>query len=342
MSEHPVPLPAAGPVAEPVAHRVAGPAPGPAARPEPVDPSRPFGAHLRMRWWRPLVILPILAVAMFGLQIALTIVVVVFETVAFGRDPSDMSLSPLLLLSTNISLAVLAPLALLLAVRIGGVPWRAVLRVGRSFRWGRMAGYFGLFALLIGAVYGISAIWVPMGEHAPMITATTLGLIAVALLTTPLQAAAEEVVFRGVTTAAVASWIRPAAVALPVGIAASSVLFGLAHGAGDPWLIAYYIAFGLSMALMALISRGLEAPIAFHVTNNLISMVLAALLSGGGGLVIDRSAGAGGPFMLVFIGMDLAAVGIVWLLERRRRAADPARTWSSSPERSDLSPSQTP
>lgn len=304
MSEHPVP--------------VAGGVPSAVA-------TRPFGAHLRMRWWSPLVIIPILVVAMVGLQLALTSVVVILETVAFGRDPADLSLSPLLLLATNLSVATLAPLALLLAARIGGIPWRAVLRGGRTFRWGLLARCLALFALLIGGVYALSAIWVPMGEHAPTITATTLGLLAVALLTTPLQAAAEEVVFRGVITAAVASWIRPAALALPVGIGASSGLFGLAHGAGDAWLVAYYIAFGLCMALMALISRGLEAPIAFHVMNNLVSMVLAALLSGGDGLVIDRSAGAGGPFMLVFIGMDLAGVGVVWLLERRRRAADVAQ-----------------
>src|SRR5690606_37784667 len=58
----------------------------------PVDSSRPFGAHLRMSWWRPLLILPILAVAMFGLQIALTMLVVLVEVLAFGRDPADTTL----------------------------------------------------------------------------------------------------------------------------------------------------------------------------------------------------------------------------------------------------------
>jgi membrane protease YdiL (CAAX protease family) len=88
----------------------------------------------------------------------------------------------------------------------------------------------------------------------------------------------------------------------------------------DPWLLAYYVIFGLSMAAMALISRGLEAPIAFHVMNNLIMMIVGALFAGGEGVVVDRSVGMGGPYMLVFIAVDLVAVALVWLYERRQRS----------------------
>ncbi|MFC0674362.1 CPBP family intramembrane glutamic endopeptidase [Brachybacterium hainanense] len=307
MTTHPVPSPLPGPAPSDAALR----------RAAAVIPGRPFGAHLRMSWWRPLVILPVLAIAMFGVQIVLLMIVVLLEYALTGRDPADPSMTPLMLLATNLSLLVLAPLALLLLVLVGGAPWRSALRLGRTFSWRRLGSLLLVFGVLIGAVYAVTSMIWPLGTT-PVITATTVALIAVALLSTPLQAAAEEVVFRGVITAAIASWVRPARIAIVLGITVSSVLFGLAHGAGDPWLIAYYVTFGLSMALMALISRGLEAPIAFHVMNNVISMVIGAVSAGGGGLVIDRSAGAGGPFMLVFIALDLVAVAIVWLLERRR------------------------
>ena len=149
------------------------------------------------------------------------------------------------------------------------------------------------------------------------------------MLTTPLQAAAEEVVFRGVIGEMVASWIRPASLALVVGIIASSLIFGASHGSVDPWLFAYYSIFGLSGALMARITDGLEASIAFHASNNTLLFIATALTIGDQGLTIDRSAGSGGPFMLVFIALDLVLVAIVWLLEKRRRArsaaTDPAR-----------------
>lgn len=99
----------------------------------------------------------------------------------------------------------------------------------------------------------------------------------------------------------------------------SSLLFGLAHASVDPWLLAYYTLFGACMAAMAVISRGLEAPIAFHVTNNLLMMVMAVLFADGGGITIDRSVGVGGPFMLLLIGVDVAAVALVWWNERRLR-----------------------
>ena len=108
------------------------------------------------------------------------------------------------------------------------------------------------------------------------ITSTTIGLVLVALLTTPLQAAGEELLFRGAMMPLFASWVRAVRPALVLGMIASSTVFGLVHMSVDPWLLSYYAVFGLCMAAMAVISRGLEAPIAFHVMNNLIMMVAAS------------------------------------------------------------------
>lgn len=304
-----------------VPHSAAPVATGPAAVPA-VDDTRFFGAHLRMSWWKPLVIIPVLLIAMFVLQLLFTFVVLLVEMAAFGRDPADASISPLMMIAVNLSLAAVGPLAVLLTALIGRVPWRSVLASPRRMSMHRWGVYFGAFALLVLAALGLSALLAPeaAGLKSFAITGTTIGLILVALLTTPLQAAGEELMFRGALMPAVGSWVRAAKPALIVGMIASSVIFGLVHMSVDPWLLTYYTAFGACMAVMAVISRGLEAPIAFHVANNVIMMVAGALFAGGEAIEIDRSVGMGGPFMLLFIAVDLVAVGIVWLYERRQHS----------------------
>src|SRR5699024_4918472 len=270
------------------------------ARPAPVDDSRPFGAHLRLRWWKPLIIVPSLLIVMVVLQIALSLVALIIESFAFGRDPLDASMSPLLMLAANLSLAAVGPLAIVATALIGRVPWRRLLASPRRMSLRRWGVYFGAFSLLVIIGLAVMQLIDPgsTGLTSFAVTSTTVGLLVVALLTTPLQAAGEELMFRGAVLPLIASWIRAATPALVV---------GLVHLSLDPWLLAYYSVFGASMAAIAVISRGLEAPIAFHVTTNLIMMVLAALFAGGEAVEIDRSVGMGGPFMLGFIAVDLVA-----------------------------------
>ncbi|WP_203798122.1 CPBP family intramembrane glutamic endopeptidase [Actinoplanes couchii] len=59
------------------------------------------------------------------------------------------------------------------------------------------------------------------------------------------------------------------------GILLSSLLFGLAHGLGSPWLLADTILFGLVTAFLTIRTGGLEAAIALHVVNNLAGFTLA-------------------------------------------------------------------
>lgn len=47
-------------------------------------------------------------------------------------------------------------------------------------------------------------------------------------------------------------------------------------------------------------------------------MAIGALFSAGGGIGQDRSAGASGPYMLLFVLAEIVAVLIVWRMEKRR------------------------
>src|SRR5699024_6914941 len=70
---------------------------------------------------------------------------------------------------------------------------------------------------------------------------TTIAFLCVIILTTPLQAAAEEYMFRGVVQRSVGSWFRSHRWGFIVGTAVSATVFSAAHFAGDAWLIVYYL-----------------------------------------------------------------------------------------------------
>ncbi|MCP3426370.1 CPBP family intramembrane metalloprotease [Rothia sp. AR01] len=284
-----------------------------------VDGSRPFGAHLSMRWWVPLVLTIIVVAAIYGLQLLFGALAAIVEFGLLGKDPDDSPLTPLPYLATNLAIILVAPLTLLLLAKMGRVPWRSALSLGRAFSRRRLATYLGLFAALMVLANAAVQLINPSPLSLFAVSGTTITLLAVVVVTTPLQAAAEEIAFRGVLTASYASWVRASGPALIVGITGSSVLFSLVHTSTDPWMILNYLGLGASTAVMALISRGLEAPIAFHVMNNVFAMGIGALFAEGDGIAQDRSAGAGGPYMLVFLVAELVAVAVVWLLEKRRR-----------------------
>lgn len=277
-----------------------------------------------MSWWKPLVIVPALIILMLVIQVIGMFVAGMLEWLVLGNelDPESLQLTPVMMLAVNLSIAAMAPVAIALMRWVGTVPVREQFALARRASWGRLGVYTGMFLALLLAVNAIFVVIDPSSLQALSLSGGVIALLAITVLTTPLQAAGEEVMFRGAIMPSIASWIRPAKVALVVGLVLSSVIFGLMHGSVDPWLLSYYTIFGAAMAAMAVISRGLEAPIALHVVNNVVMMMLAALGTDDGTIAIDRSVGQGGPFMLVFIGMDLVAVALVWLVERRRRAAE--------------------
>ena len=103
-------------------------------------------------------------------------------------------------------------------------------------------------------------------------TDTVRDFVLVIALLTPLQAAGEEYAFRGYLTQAFGGLFR-SRVAAVVG---SSLLFAIAHGAGQSFPIFFdRFAFGLVAGTLVILTGGLEAGIAFHVLNNWLAFGLA-------------------------------------------------------------------
>lgn len=257
--------------------------------PRPVLPpaaQRPYTQLLRgvrHRWWRPLLSLAVvlagvglgLAVTTFAVGVGIALDPVVRAEDLLGPDGIGLLLSRWwVFLANNLFLAALIPVAAL-AVWAGHA-WRPrwVFSVVGRVRWAWLGQAALVSLVLLGAVTGTTflvdgATWDPEPQ-------AVLILVAV-LATTPLQAAGEELVFRGWLSQAVGSWFaRPLAGALVAG-AVSASLFALAHGSQGPFLFADRFAFGVVASVLVWRTGGLEAGIAAHALNNMVILVPVVL-----------------------------------------------------------------
>lgn len=100
--------------------------------------------------------------------------------------------------------------------------------------------------------------------------------LALILVTSPLQAAAEEFFFRGYLQQAIGSLAGRAW----VGVACSALVFAIFHGDQNVALFAHRLGFGLIAGTLVWATGGLEAAIAVHVANNVFAFGYA-LFTGG-------------------------------------------------------------
>jgi membrane protease YdiL (CAAX protease family) len=260
---------------------------------------------------------------------------------AAGRPEVDgvASLGPLADLAMNfLMVAMFLPPVLFAARWIQGRPAGTLASVTGRLRLRLLLTCLGPAAVAV-AVVGV-ALQLPGVDPAPGPDAAFAGwrpfLIAmlVLLAVVPAQAAAEEFVCRGWLLQGVGAWFRGPWIA----IAVQALVFAALHGWGTPWGFADLLVFGVAMGWLTVRTGGLEAAIALHVANNLMSAGFAAAV---GMLTIDETA-ADLPWAMAVI--DMAMIGaytavVWWLTRRRERAAAPLIPLSGSPGRS---PSESP
>lgn len=288
---------------------------------------RPFGIHVTVRWWQAALIVVLTPVLFLVLQIALHELLVV--PIDGRADPNRPEVTPLGLASGGLSTALTALVLVAVLSRWADVPWRVIFRGHGRFDWRR----FGLTmlgaALLVGIANLVISVVAPdsTGRTSFEFTAVTALVLAVTLIATPLAAAGEEVIFRGVVMPAVGSWFKNTIAALLVAVLISGVLFTAIHVSASPWFIAYCMVISVATAAMGVITGGLEAAIAFHVTNNVFVQILNTLFAGDSSSVIDRGTSSPlGAELSILMLMNVAVVGFVWLTERsRKRPRSPRR-----------------
>lgn len=179
--------------------------------------------------------------------------------------------TPVGMLGANLGLATLIVISAVLLPLVHQVNPRWLISVESHVRWRYLAICLALGLVAPVLIQGLSTVveGVPefkLNEHFWL-------FLIVIILTSPLQAAAEEVFFRGYLLQALGS-----VMANPwFGIVVSSLIFALFHGVQNPALFVDRLAFGLLAAILVWRTGGLEAGIGAHVANNVLAYLLAGL-----------------------------------------------------------------
>ncbi|MCU1545443.1 MAG: family intrarane metalloprotease protein [Homoserinimonas sp.] len=275
------------------------------------------------RWWKPLVT-GVIAVA-FYLIFTVSILVFFFGlSFAFPDnvgDPFDALVNggvvdlsdPVVLLFTLGSVAIMLPALLLATAIMGARPLGLLSSVTGRLRWRWMLRLVVPALLTFSASFALYLLILPplVGEPlpAPDVSDRTWILLVIVLLLVPLQATAEEYVFRGYLMQTIGGWLRHPlfAILLPV------PLFVLGH-LYDIWGLLDVAVFGVFAAWLTVRTGGLEAAIVVHVVNN------ASLFALGAFGLIDMNAAAGSPIGVVVTAGTLALYSWVVLRQARKQS----------------------
>jgi membrane protease YdiL (CAAX protease family) len=178
---------------------------------------------------------------------------------------------PVGLLASNLGIAALIPISLALVLVVHHARTRWLFSVLPGIRWRFLLACLATSAVVFVAVQAALEAYASSGPVAPQ--ARFGAYLAVILLTSPIQAAAEEIFFRGYLMQALGSFV-----AKPwFGVVTSALVFALLHGTQNLALFVNRLAFGLLAGLLVWWVGGLEAGIAAHVLNNLVAFVWAGL-----------------------------------------------------------------
>ena len=301
----------------------------PALRPAlPTEPRDYFAFWRapRYRWWKSLLAIALALGVMFVISgIAGAIGMAIdhvdpFEVVRTNQIP----VGPGLFIANNISLGLAIPVAMLTAwVCVQQRP-RWLTSVTGGMRWGWFWLLIAILTPLWAVLIGIGLMMAPL-EGVGMWPHTVPMIVGI-LLTTPFQAAGEEYLVRGMLGRAVAAWFPSPVAGFAVSTVVTALVFMALHAADDPWLNVFYLTFGVAGSWLTWRTGGLEAAVALHIVNNMLSEVMLPFIDMSG--MFDRQAGAADASVLINIGFLVGATLLIDFLARRRKLLtrnDPGR-----------------
>jgi uncharacterized protein len=266
------------------------PAPPPPAAPLPSYPHpEPREYHQMLRtwnyaWWKPLVGILLVGVGMVVVA-PLVLMPVLIAGVAIEGGPfwesfeeaaTLQAIGPASLLYLNLTLGSTILVTWLVMRVIHRMRPRWLTSVAPKMRWKFFFVCIGLAVLALIAQIVVSAL-MPGSQEADVVgemnefTTTTAVLALIVLVTTPLQAAGEEYVFRGYLMQALGSLFNNKWVAVVV----TATLFAMAHGVQNFPLFFDRFMFGLIAGWLVVRTGGLEAGIAMHILNNFLAFGFA-------------------------------------------------------------------
>lgn len=295
---------------------------------EPLPYHRLLRGMQNYRWWKPLLLLLVSGVYFGVFTVVLTLAFV--PMFVFGDtdvlaeaavDPGVLldTQRPMTLLFSLLSIIVMLPSVLLAMLTLGIKPMGRVWSVATRIRWGLLGKTLGaaVAALVVSTVVTIVVNVVvllvtdpdALTNPAPAATETEFSVNAalisllLVILLVPLQAATEEVVFRGLFMQVIGAWVKNPWVAILI----PTVAFAAMH-IYEIWGLLAVGLMGLAAAWITWRTGGLEAAIAIHIVNNLVGF--GFMLTGAGGSTAQEADGGnlGGVIGQVF-GLSI----FVWL-----------------------------
>jgi membrane protease YdiL (CAAX protease family) len=224
--------------------------------------------------------------------------------------------TPAGLLFVNLVLVLAIPEVWAVARLVNGLKPGWVTSVAPRIRWRWLAVSFGVSVVTLGLSVLIGAL-LPATEGSDVgggvndFTTTSLQFLLVIVLLTPLQAIAEEYVFRGYLTQAFGAVTAHLWVSRVLAVGVPAALFALAHGAQDFAVFMDRFAFGITAGILVVVTGGLEAGIAQHVVNNVLAFGLALFL-GDITTVLDPQGGTWWNVLLTVLKSVLFVALSIW------------------------------
>lgn len=297
----------------------------------PVEPREyhQFYRAPRFRWWKPLAAIGAFVVAWFLAAVPPVVIALGWDLSHNGGklDPNAIDLNtPAMFLGNNVSIAVAIIAAVLVSWMVYRQRPRWLSSIEGGFRWRIFWRFLGIAFLGMAVAWAVEAA-LGGGVGDLTITPATWVLLVGIVITTPFQAAGEEYAMRGLVFRSIASWFPNRWVGLVVGLIVNAVAFMFLHAAGDVWLNVYYFFVGAVFSILVWRTGGLEAAIAMHIANNLISEMLLPFQPDAFSHLFDRQAGVAGPEILIQLGVTaLVAAALLWQSSRLKvsRATAPA------------------
>lgn len=311
---------------------------------DPLEYHRLYRGINKYSWWKPLVMVLLTMVYYFVMSTALVIALILIlviaapdfvnslpvngdieEITAMLESSSEFQVGALLFLL--LSVAIMWPAAILACLSVGIRPVGRLYSVNLKLRW-RLLGKMTLLTLAVlvplhGIVQGIVVALDPAATEQRLQDFNLGGFLLsmlIVLLIVPLQAGAEEVIFRGALLQMIGSWVKHPAVA----IAITTVLFAAVHVQYDIWGITAVGLMGAAAGYLTWRTGGLETAIALHTVNNWFAF--GVTLSG-----VQESAetSSGGPLLvfveLVVLSVFVAAAMFVFKRDEKRGAVKTTR-----------------
>lgn len=284
------------------------------------------------RWYRPVLELVVATLLYVLFVVLLFLLMFAWAEIdpqadnTFSSNELDMY-DPFTLFSMLGHLAVAVP-AIVIAARWPGRRGGTIFSVAGRIRWSLLGRAFGIAALVsVGVmVVGVSIHMMRTGDPVALsMTARALVLAGLIVFVVPFQAAAEELLFRGLIPQIAGAWGAPAWLAYAIPIP----LFVLGHEYN--WIGLIDIAvFAAAVSLLTHRSGGLELAIGLHAANNTIFF-----LAGAFGLADLNATDIGlGETVVDILGIAVATFFLVTSLPRepRRELSAPAAPASCDPE----------